>query len=135
MAFLDSIFIVCIGTTVHTQFFSSINVSDNAFWLCAASLIVAFTVWKVYFYNAFFWPQYIHPFEHEKLSQVELLVVDEAAAIPLPVVKSLLGPYLVFISSTVNGYGYFFLYLDSWRSRYSSMRINVLFDLVFLLRC
>ncbi|KAL9253303.1 RNA cytidine acetyltransferase 1-like protein [Drosera capensis] len=48
--------------------------------------------------------QYILPNEHEKLSQVELLVVDEAAAIPLPVVKSLLGPYLVFISSTVNGY-------------------------------
>ncbi|CAI9112680.1 OLC1v1013156C1 [Oldenlandia corymbosa var. corymbosa] len=48
--------------------------------------------------------QYIHPHEHEKLSQVELLVVDEAAAIPLPVVKSLLGPYLVFLSSTVNGY-------------------------------
>ncbi|GAB2211392.1 hypothetical protein Drorol1_Dr00024704 [Drosera rotundifolia] len=48
--------------------------------------------------------QYIMPKEHEKLSQVELLVIDEAAAIPLPVVKSLLGPYLVFISSTVNGY-------------------------------
>ncbi|KAK1362819.1 RNA cytidine acetyltransferase [Heracleum sosnowskyi] len=48
--------------------------------------------------------QYIHPHEHGKLSQVELLVVDEAAAIPLPVVKSLLGPYLVFLSSTVNGY-------------------------------
>lgn len=48
--------------------------------------------------------QYIQPQEHEKLSQVELLVVDEAAAIPLPVVKSLLGPYLVFLSSTVNGY-------------------------------
>ncbi|KAL8478874.1 hypothetical protein ACS0TY_030671 [Phlomoides rotata] len=48
--------------------------------------------------------QYIEPHEHEKLSQVELLVVDEAAAIPLPVVKSLLGPYLVFLSSTVNGY-------------------------------
>ncbi|XP_021834012.1 RNA cytidine acetyltransferase 1 [Prunus avium] len=48
--------------------------------------------------------QYIRPHEHEKLSQVELLVVDEAAAIPLPVVKSLLGPYLVFLSSTVNGY-------------------------------
>ncbi|GAU44634.1 hypothetical protein TSUD_379130 [Trifolium subterraneum] len=47
--------------------------------------------------------QYILPHEHEKLSQVELLVVDEAAAIPLPVVKSLLGPYLVFLSSTVNG--------------------------------
>nr|GMD79002.1 RNA cytidine acetyltransferase 1 isoform X1 [Ipomoea batatas] len=48
--------------------------------------------------------QYIQPHEHAKLSQVELLVVDEAAAIPLPVVKSLLGPYLVFLSSTVNGY-------------------------------
>ncbi|KZV17283.1 hypothetical protein F511_27535 [Dorcoceras hygrometricum] len=48
--------------------------------------------------------QYIQPHEYEKLSQVELLVVDEAAAIPLPVVKSLLGPYLVFLSSTVNGY-------------------------------
>jgi hypothetical protein len=48
--------------------------------------------------------QYIQPHEHEKLSQVELLVIDEAAAIPLPVVKALLGPYLVFLSSTVNGY-------------------------------
>lgn len=48
--------------------------------------------------------QYILPHENEKLSQVELLVVDEAAAIPLPVVKSLLGPYLVFLASTVNGY-------------------------------
>ncbi|OIT04070.1 rna cytidine acetyltransferase 1 [Nicotiana attenuata] len=48
--------------------------------------------------------KYILPHEHEKLSQVELLVVDEAAAIPLPVVRSLLGPYLVFLASTVNGY-------------------------------
>ncbi|GAA0144820.1 RNA processing factor [Lithospermum erythrorhizon] len=48
--------------------------------------------------------QYIQPHEHAKLSQVELLVIDEAAAIPLPIVKSLLGPYLVFLSSTVNGY-------------------------------
>lgn len=48
--------------------------------------------------------QYIPPQDHVKLSQAELLVIDEAAAIPLPVVKKLLGPYLVFISSTVNGY-------------------------------
>ncbi|KAL6568995.1 hypothetical protein OROGR_000720 [Orobanche gracilis] len=48
--------------------------------------------------------QYIQPHEHQKLSQVELLVIDEAAAIPLPIVKSILGPYLVFLSSTVNGY-------------------------------
>ncbi|KAG9130714.1 hypothetical protein Leryth_012675 [Lithospermum erythrorhizon] len=48
--------------------------------------------------------KYIQPHEHAKLSQVELLVIDEAAAIPLPIVKSLLGPYLVFLSSTVNGY-------------------------------
>ncbi|CAL1409069.1 unnamed protein product [Linum trigynum] len=48
--------------------------------------------------------QYIQPHEYAKLSQVELLIIDEAAAIPLPVVKCLLGPYLVFLSSTVNGY-------------------------------
>lgn len=54
--------------------------------------------------------QYIQPHDHEKLSQVELLVVDEAAAIPLPVVKSLLGPYLVFLSSTVNGYEFLFFF-------------------------
>ncbi|AQK92442.1 RNA cytidine acetyltransferase 1 [Zea mays] len=48
--------------------------------------------------------QYLKPNDHGKLSQVELLVIDEAAAIPLPIVKSMLGPYLVFLSSTVNGY-------------------------------
>ncbi|KAK9292212.1 hypothetical protein L1049_020174 [Liquidambar formosana] len=48
--------------------------------------------------------QYIQPRDYAKLSQVELLVIDEAAAIPLPVVRSLLGHYLVFLSSTVNGY-------------------------------
>lgn len=48
--------------------------------------------------------QYIHPTDGHKLSQAELLVIDEAAAIPLPYVKSMLGPYLVFLSSTINGY-------------------------------
>lgn len=48
--------------------------------------------------------QYIAPHQHEKLAQAELVAIDEAAAIPLPVVKKLLGPYLVFMSSTVNGY-------------------------------
>ena len=48
--------------------------------------------------------QYLHPGDAAKLGQAELLVIDEAAAIPLPLVKSLLGPYLVFMSSTINGY-------------------------------
>ncbi|MCL7037593.1 hypothetical protein MKW94_023735 [Papaver nudicaule] len=48
--------------------------------------------------------RYIRPNEHEKLSTAELLVIDEAAAIPFPMVKSLFGPYLIFLSSTVNGY-------------------------------
>eukprot|EP00898_Chlorokybus_atmophyticus_P002421 jgi/Chlat1/317/Chrsp1S03186 len=48
--------------------------------------------------------QYIQPQHHERLAQAELLVIDEAAAIPLPVVKKLLGPYLVFMCSTINGY-------------------------------
>eukprot|EP00042_Codosiga_hollandica_P057693 m.857527 g.857527 ORF g.857527 m.857527 type:complete len:910 (+) comp59649_c0_seq10:395-3124(+) len=48
--------------------------------------------------------QYIQPQDAHKLSQAELVVIDEAAAIPLPLVKSLLGPYLVFMASTINGY-------------------------------
>ncbi|XP_072031061.1 RNA cytidine acetyltransferase-like [Amphiura filiformis] len=48
--------------------------------------------------------QYIHPGDAHKLGQAELVIIDEAAAIPLPLVKELLGPYLVFMSSTVNGY-------------------------------
>ncbi|CAG0888846.1 unnamed protein product, partial [Darwinula stevensoni] len=48
--------------------------------------------------------QYIHPTDGEKLGQAELVVIDEAAAIPLPLVKGLLGPYLVFLASTINGY-------------------------------
>lgn len=47
--------------------------------------------------------QYIHPGDAVKLGQAELLVIDEAAAIPLPLVKKLLGPYLVFMASTING--------------------------------
>ena len=47
--------------------------------------------------------QYIHPCDAAKLGQAELVCIDEAAAIPLPLVKALLGPYLVFMSSTVNG--------------------------------
>ena len=38
--------------------------------------------------------QYLHPSDAHKLGQAELLVIDEAAAIPLPLVKDLLGPYL-----------------------------------------
>jgi N-acetyltransferase 10 len=33
-----------------------------------------------------------------------LVIIDEAAAIPLPLVRNLIGPYLVFMASTINGY-------------------------------
>ncbi|PIN23517.1 putative P-loop ATPase fused to an acetyltransferase [Handroanthus impetiginosus] len=48
--------------------------------------------------------QYIEPHNHLKLSQVDLLVIDEAAVIPLSIIKLLIRPCLVFLSSTVNGY-------------------------------
>ncbi|CAN6640335.1 RNA cytidine acetyltransferase [Trichomonascus vanleenenianus] len=48
--------------------------------------------------------QYIQPSDAHVLGQAELVVIDEAAAIPLPLVKKLLGPYLVFMASTINGY-------------------------------
>jgi N-acetyltransferase 10 len=33
-----------------------------------------------------------------------LLLVDEAAAIPLPYIRRMFGPYTLVMSSTVNGY-------------------------------
>lgn len=48
--------------------------------------------------------QFIHPSDAHKLQQAELLVIDEAAAIPLPLVKKMFGPYLIFLASTISGY-------------------------------
>ncbi|RMZ85057.1 hypothetical protein DV738_g165, partial [Chaetothyriales sp. CBS 135597] len=48
--------------------------------------------------------QYIQPQDAHVLGQAELVVIDEAAAIPLPLVRKLIGPYLVFMASTINGY-------------------------------
>ncbi len=48
--------------------------------------------------------QYIAPDDYHLLSQAELVVIDEAAAIPLPKVKNMLGPWLCFMASTINGY-------------------------------
>lgn len=48
---------------------------------------------------------YISPQDSHLLGQAELVVIDEAAAIPLPLIQKLItGPYLVFLSSTINGY-------------------------------
>lgn len=47
---------------------------------------------------------YIKPNDSEKLAQCEILAIDEAAAIPLPIVRKLLGKYTVLLSSTINGY-------------------------------
>ena len=48
--------------------------------------------------------RYVAPGDASMLAQAELLCIDEAAAIPLPLVKKLFGPYLIFMSSTVTGY-------------------------------
>jgi N-acetyltransferase 10 len=56
------------------------------------------------FPSAHYTLQYIQPEDAHVLGQAELLIIDEAAAIPLPLVKKLMGPYLVFMASTINGY-------------------------------
>eukprot|EP00834_Sanchytrium_tribonematis_P002235 NODE_65_length_25825_cov_1.353844.p2 type:complete len:985 gc:universal NODE_65_length_25825_cov_1.353844:20937-23891(+) len=48
--------------------------------------------------------QYIDPSDHAMLVQAELLVIDEAAAIPLTKVRNMLGSHMTFLSSTINGY-------------------------------
>lgn len=48
--------------------------------------------------------QYVSPVDGHLLNAADLVVIDEAAAIPLPLVKKMLGQYLVFMASTINGY-------------------------------
>ena len=60
-------------------------------------------VYSYYWLHCFLFIQYIDPGDAHKLEQAELVVIDEAAAIPLPLVKKLLAPCLVFMASTVNG--------------------------------
>eukprot|EP00980_Cylindrotheca_fusiformis_P011822 scaffold2816_cov121-Cylindrotheca_fusiformis.AAC.38 len=50
--------------------------------------------------------QYIPAHEKDKFSSSEIVAIDEAAAIPLPVVRALMQQpnQLTFLSSTVNGY-------------------------------
>jgi N-acetyltransferase 10 len=50
--------------------------------------------------------QYIPPHEIDKFSSAEIVAIDEAAAIPLPVVRALMHQpdRLTFLSSTINGY-------------------------------
>lgn len=48
--------------------------------------------------------QYFRPQDAHVLGQAELVIIDEAAAIPLPLVKKLMGPYMVFMASTISGY-------------------------------
>ena len=48
--------------------------------------------------------KYVKPDETDKFSSAEIVAIDEAAAIPLPIVKALMGDRLTFMSSTVNGY-------------------------------
>ena len=57
---------------------------------------------NILFYNGLV--QYIQPEDAHVLGQAELVIIDEAAAIPLPLVRNLMGPYLVFMASTINGY-------------------------------
>lgn len=48
--------------------------------------------------------QYVFPTDADKIGNSDLVVIDEAAAIPLPLIKSFLSFPVVFLSSTVNGY-------------------------------
>lgn len=48
--------------------------------------------------------QYVFPNDADKIGNTDLVVIDEAAAIPLPYIKSFFGPHNIFMSSTINGY-------------------------------
>ena len=48
--------------------------------------------------------QIVFPNDADKIGHADLVVIDEAAAIPLPYVKSFFGTHNLFLASTINGY-------------------------------
>ena len=79
---------------------SNISVSNNN--ATGNKAIVRVNVYKNKFRQTVL---YLPPTDAHLLGQAELLAIDEAAAIPLPVVQSLInGPHLTIMSSTINGY-------------------------------
>ena len=48
--------------------------------------------------------RYVRPDQPDKFASAELVAIDEAAAIPMPTVRALMGDRLTFMSSTINGY-------------------------------
>ena len=48
--------------------------------------------------------RYLEPTAHEALSGADILAIDEAASIPLPTVRKLLGHCTTLLASTVHGY-------------------------------
>ncbi|MFH4980783.1 hypothetical protein AB6A40_007492 [Gnathostoma spinigerum] len=88
--------LVVIGYEEHTDF-ELVQASHGDF----SKLLIRVNVFRAHRQTI----QYIDPRESGNLSQAELLVIDECAAIPLFIVKELMsGPYIVFLASTVNGY-------------------------------
>lgn len=59
--------------------------------------------------------QYVPPDQAQQLvgQTAELVVIDEAAAIPIPLVRALIstGPHMVFLASTIAGYEGLFCYI------------------------
>ena len=67
------------------------------------------------------------------LVKAELVAIDEAAAIPLPTVKKLMGPYLVFMSSTGDTTHNTTQFPSSWSFLHSSSLYTALLPLEFVM--
>lgn len=48
--------------------------------------------------------QYVLPADHDKVINAELVVIDEAAAVPLTQVQAFIGQHVTLLSSTIAGY-------------------------------
>jgi len=89
-----------LGLTVGDHFAISREGTSSGGVKLATGLITRINVYKSHRQTV----RYISPADAATLSHAELLVIDEAAAIPLPLVKAALGEHLVFLASTVSGY-------------------------------
>nr|CEL70485.1 TPA: Predicted P-loop ATPase fused to an acetyltransferase (ISS), related [Neospora caninum Liverpool] len=89
-----------LATTAHASRSSGVSPSEGNSSRGASRLITGVEVHRGHKQTVTF----VTPDKRESLAHADLLVIDEAASIPLPIVKSLFGPYVVLLSSTVHGY-------------------------------
>lgn len=88
--------------------------------------------------------RFVYPGDIEnKLEQAEVVVIDEAASMPLQLLKNLLGPYIVLMTSTIERYKIYFtlllIKLDENKlfllKLFSTISFTAIYQIIKIIKC